>query len=561
MNKRPREPRNTIGSRPPPGATAQSGRGPGLSRSKPLGPHDIQVLLKRGYDALNDKRLDEASTCCKIVLSSAPKTVAAHFLVGLIANENNTAAMAVQAFGSVTTLDPKHAAAWAQLAKSLYRIGQVKRCEEAVEKAIEAGTRDPNVEDMIGGTLSQLGDQARARDFYARAVKKEPHSAQFNSNLGSSLIFLGQTDEAEVALDRAIKSNPAAAQAHWLKSSVRRVSDHEHLDELHKLMVKYKSSPEALSFLSYAAGKEHEDLGEWPEAFESFVQGGIAKKQVTEFHEDREIEMFSAFREEFTQEWLEQDFKGDPSPAPIFIIGQPRTGTTLVERIATSHSMVHSAGELQQFRLSINRHLEHLGGQISGPFSADHVRASSQIDPTFIGEAYLRSSSNMQGDLPRFVDKMPVNYLHVPLIVKALPNAKIIHLVRNPVDSCFSSFKQLFASAYFHSYDLEEMARHHVRYVKLMEYWRELLPGSFLDIEYEEVASDLEPNARRLIDHLELPWEDACLEFHKQDQAVNTASAVQVREKAHTRSVGRWRRYEDQLTPVTNILRSEDVSF
>lgn len=530
-------------------------------RPKALRPQDIHVLMKRGYKALTEKKYDEAGTCCKLILDAAPKTVPAHFLVGLIASENKNMGMAVHAFGSATTLDPSHAAAWVHLAQCYNKIGQSKRAQDAVEGAIKAGTKDPNVEDMIGGVLSLLGDQARAKVWYSRAVKKVPDSAQFNANLGSCLIFLGETEEAEIALDRALASNPAASQAHWLKSGLRRATDHHHLDELNTLMEKVKSPPEAVSFLSYAAGKEHEDLGEWPEAFECFVRGGAAKKETIDFDEAREIEMFDALREVFTPEWVEQDFKGAPSPAPIFIVGQPRTGTTLVERIITSHSMVHSAGELQQFRLSINRHLAQVAGTIGGPFSADHVRASGKIDPTFIGEAYLRSTSNMQGDLPRFVDKMPVNYLHVPLILKALPNAKIIHLVRNPVDSCFSSFKQLFSGAYFHSYDLEEMARHHARYVHLMEYWRELLPGRFLDVEYEDVVADLEPNARRLIDHLELPWEDACLNFHEQDQAVTTASAVQVREKAHTRSVDRWRKYETRLQPVLNILDQEGIKY
>jgi tetratricopeptide (TPR) repeat protein len=530
-----------------------------VSIPRKLSPREIQVLVKRGFEALTANRLDEAGACCKMVLSSSPKTVPAHFLVGLISVENKQTGMAVQAFGSVTTLDPSHAAGWAHLARSYYKIGQSKRAEDAIEHAIEAGTKDPKVEDMIGGMLSQLGDQARAKYWYSRAVKQTPDSAQFNSNLGSSLIFLGETDEAEIALDRALAANPAAAQAHWLKSSLRGATDHDHLDVLERLMERFKSAPEALSFLAYAAGKEYEDLGEWDNAFKCFVRGGAAKKEVIEYDEAREVEMFAAFRKTFTPEWVAQDFAGDPSPAPIFIIGQPRTGTTLVERITTAHSMVHSAGELQQFRLSINRHLEHLEGKVIGPFSADHVRASGKVDPTFIGQAYLRSSSNMQGDLPRFVDKMPVNYMHVPLIAKALPNAKIIHLVRNPVDSCFSSFKQLFAGAYYHSYTLEEMARHHLRYLQLMEYWRELLPGRFIDVEYEDVVANLEPNARRLIEHLELPWEDACLEFHTQDQAVTTASAVQVREKAHTRSVDRWREYESQLGPVLEILREGGV--
>ena len=158
------------------------------------------------------------------------------------------------------------------------------------------------------------------------------------------------------------------------------------------------------------------------------------------------------------------------------------------------------------------------------------------------------------------MDKLPQNYLMIPLILKALPNARIVHLVRDPMDACFASFKQLFADAYLHSYEQREMARHHARYRKLMDCWRERFPGRFFDISYEDTARNLEPNARALIEYLELPWEDACLNFHEQDGAVTTASAVQVREPAHTRSIGRWLRYEEQLTPMLAELQAANVS-
>jgi len=171
----------------------------------------------------------------------------------------------------------------------------------------------------------------------------------------------------------------------------------------------------------------------------------------------------------------------------------------------------------------------------------------------------MATTAKMRGDLPRFVDKLPPNYLYIPLILKALPKAKIVHLTRNPMDACFASFKQLFADAYPHSYDQEEMARHHARYFDMMRTWRERFPGRFFDVSYEETAGNLEPNARALIEFLELPWEDACLEFHTQKAAVATASAVQVRQPAHTKSVGRWRRYERQLEPMRRTLEKAGV--
>ena len=184
------------------------------------------------------------------------------------------------------------------------------------------------------------------------------------------------------------------------------------------------------------------------------------------------------------------------------------------------------------------------------------MHATADIDAKALGAEYLRASVPMRKGAPRFVDKLPGNYLNIPLILAALPNARIVHLTRNPLDSCFSSYKQLFADAYLHSYDQAEMARHHVRYAALMNYWREVFPGRFLDISYEETVADVEPYARQLIEFLGLAWEDACLEFYRRADAVTTASAVQVREKPHTRSVGRWRRYEQQLAPMRAILSS-----
>ena len=246
------------------------------------------------------------------------------------------------------------------------------------------------------------------------------------------------------------------------------------------------------------------------------------------------------------------------SPAPIFVVGQPRTGTTLVERIITAHPDATSAGELKQFGNAVRRLSNYSEPQ---RFSARLAEGAATIDMEKLGGLYIETSRKMAGDTPRFVDKLPLNFLYIPLILKALPNAKVVHLRRNPMDACFSSYKQLFADAYQHSYNQEEMARHQARYYRLMETWRERFGDRFFDIAYEDVASDLEPNARALIDYLELPWDDACLEFHKQKTAVATASAVQVRQPAHTKSIGRWRRYEQQLAPTRRVLEELGISL
>lgn len=509
-------------------------------------PGDIYRLLRQGFEALNSGRPEEAARLCQRILSLDRSRIEGHFLVGLAASELKDLRTAASAFGSVTKLDPKHAAGWAQLARVFMRLGQPARAEQALARAREVGSEDAAVEDLIGLVSSLLGDQKEARRWYRRAAARAPERPGYAVNLATAQIFLGETDAAEETLTTLIARHGDIAQAHWLMSSLRRAANRSRADEL---MMKAAAASEAQSkaFFAYAAGKEYEDCETWDAAFAAYDVGARAKRSIVDHDEAGETRMFESLRATFTAEWAAEAAEGCDDPSPIFVVGQPRTGTTLIERIITSHSMVESAGELQQFGLSVRR-LAKAGAATR--WSPEAIAASAKIDPKALGEEYLRASAPMRGGAPRFVDKLPGNYLHIPLILKALPNARIVHLTRDPMDSCFASFKQLFAEAYFHSYDQREMARHHIRYASLMAYWRSLFPGRFLDIAYEETVSDLEPNARRLIAFLGLDWQAACLDFHRQDASVATASAVQVREKAHTRSVGRWRRYGAALAPM-----------
>jgi len=514
--------------------------------------------LKEGFVHLSTGRLDDASGCCKRLLGAKPDLVEAHFLVGLIALELKQTWTAVRAFGSVTKLQPKHAAAWAQLASLFMGAGQPGRADLALSEATRHHDGNPTVLDLIGKVHGQLGDQEQAADWISKAVQKDSNNILFLVNLATNQMFLNNVEEAEGLLERILKIQPTNPNGHWILSNLKKASNDDHIRHLRKLVQQEHLHPQAMAFLCYGMGKELEDLEQWDEAFEAFERGAKARRSTLEFDEDAEIEMFDALIDTYTPQWLAEQPEGYDTPSPIFIVGQPRTGTTLVERIVTSHSQVHSAGELQQFSTSLRRLTDYRGQK---RFSAKLVEAGAGVDSFKLGKAYMVTTEKMRGGAPRFVDKLPSNFLYVPLILKALPNAKIIHLQRNPMDACFSSFKQLFADAYPHSYDQAEMARHHARYLHLMEVWRERFPGRFFDIRYERIASNLEPNARELIDYLELPWEDACLEFYKQETAVTTASTVQVRQPAHTRSIGRWRRYENQLAAMSSTLDSLNVDF
>ncbi len=536
--------------------------------SNHLAAEKLQQLLSSGFDYLSKGDIKNASECCQKVLAIDPKLVQGHFLVGLVGLEGQDRRTAFSAFQSVVQLDNDHAAAWAHLAKLYLSEGMVNLADAALRETRRIRTQDPLVLDLIGTTLSLMGEHTVAKSFFARANALHPKYPPFMLNLANNLVFNGESEHSQVVLEDIIHIQNDSPQAHWAIATSQKAKDDSHIKEMKKWVESWRNNPRALAFYQYAIGKEYEDLNQWDEAFEAFSQGASARRESIEYDEQAEIEMFDYLTENYTQNWLEDDGAANQdsdnqqqlnqSSAPIFVLGQPRTGTTLIERIITSHSQVHSAGELQQFGLALRRLSNY---QNPKRFSAELFAAVKELDATKIGNLYLQSSQRLQGETPYFVDKLPQNYLMIPLILKSLPNAKIVHLVRNPMDACFSSFKQLFADAYLHSYDQREMARHHVRYRNLMQVWRERFPDRFFEISYEATARDIEPNARQLIDYLGLPWEDACLNFHQQKTAVSTASAVQVREPAHTRSIDRWKKYEQKLQPMLATLIEHKVEF
>ena len=518
-------------------------------------PGQLRDLLRRGFQALTQGQISQAGEFCRQALQLKPDLVEGHFLVGLIALEAKDRDTAFKAFASVTKLQPNHAAAWAHLGKLFMGDGQVNRADAALSEAVKQEPDDPIVQDLIGSIYSLMSEYGLANEWFEKAVSKRSEYPPFMLNLANNYVYVGRLREAEKLLDKIVAIQPNSPQAHWSLAGARKANDDSHIAAMRQMLDVEGLPPRVQAFYYYGIGKELEDLEAWDEAFEAFRMGANARRQTVEYDEAAEIEMFDFLEENFDPAWIE-DGTGHDSAAPIFVLGQPRTGTTLIERIIGSHSQVHSAGELQQFSLAARRLSNHKDPK---RFSVGFFKASMGIDASKVGALYLESSERMRGNAPRFVDKLPQNYLLIPMIIKAFPNAKIVHLTRNPMDACFASYKQLFADAYLHSYNLEEMARHHCRYLHLMGVWRDRFPGRFFDIAYERTVQDLETHARQLIEYLELPWEDACLRFHEQDKAVSTASAVQVREPVHTRSIDRWRRYEKQLEPLRAELQQQGV--
>ena len=354
--------------------------------------------------------------------------------------------------------------------------------------------------------------------------------------------------------DRAIAITPANTGAHYHRSELKvfRQGDPD-LALLQALVARHDLPANKAPFIHFALAKALDDCGDYLHAFEYLRKGNDLKRKQVPYDEPAVAGDFRRITTVFDRELLNRfPGAGDPSSAPIFVLGMPRSGTTLVEQILASHPQVHGAGELTDLEKAARAVI----GETCQPLPfPDCVPALDGATLRRIGETYL-SRLPVPGDgRVRIVDKLPGNFLNIGLIRMILPNARIIHTVRDPIDTCVSCYSKLFAAGQYFSYDMRELARYYLRYSDLMTHWKSVLPPeAMLDVAYEDVVDDLEGQARRLIEYCGLPWDERCLSFHKTERRVRTASAVQVRQPLFRSSLQRWRKYEAGIGPLLEEL-------
>jgi hypothetical protein len=304
--------------------------------------------------------------------------------------------------------------------------------------------------------------------------------------------------------------------------------------------------------LLFALGTELDRRREFDAAFECFSRGNALRRRQQPFDPDRDRRLHGQLREVFTREFLaERVGQGNPDPAPIFIVGMPRSGSTLVEQILASHPAVDGTYELPELgQVARSAELERTDG-LAYPAVLHQLDAAALAG---LGAQYLALTRVHRGSAPRFTDKMPNNYLHVGLLALILPNARIINVRRHPLDTCLSCYMQLFAHGQSFSYDLRDLGEHYLQYQRLMDHWHSVLPGHVLDLQYEDLVADFEGQLRRLLDYCQLPWDDRCLSFHETRRAIRSASSEQVRRPLYGSASNRWRNYQHHLTPLLEPL-------
>jgi len=299
--------------------------------------------------------------------------------------------------------------------------------------------------------------------------------------------------------------------------------------------------------------KELEDIGEYNESFAALSEGNRIKRSTLAYDVRNDLDGMQKVMAHYSREALAQAAPGEPAAGPIFIVGMPRTGTTLVERILGSHADVVSLGELVDFPAEMTALAERVYVSTAST-EPDFLRASLQMDFAELGRNYLKAVQPLAAGRRHFVDKLPFNFRYCGLIHQALPNAKIVHLTRDPLDTCYAVYKTLFINAYHYSYQLDELAQFYIAYRQTMAHWHAVMPGVICDVSYEDLVADPPAQCRRLLEWCGLPWQDDVLDFHRSRVASTTASTAQVRRPIYTSSVKKWRNFESQLQPVVRRL-------
>jgi tetratricopeptide (TPR) repeat protein len=475
----------------------------------------------RGEICRRLKRFDEAVAEATAATRLANNDAEAHYNLGLALADREDYAAAVKSYRRAVELDPRHGRAL----------------------------------NNMGSALEKLDDKPAAADAYRAAIAIDPRHLEAQNNLGSILSQNGDIDGARACFEKALEVEPRSVLGHYNSSTIKRYAAGDPaIAILESLAPGAESLPqEDRARLFFALGKMRDDLGRYDDAFAAYAEGNRLQAATLGFNEARGEQQAVNIVKHFDANLLAKlQGIGNPDPTPVFIVGMPRSGTTLIEQILSSHAQAYGAGELKDLHDVVGE----LANVAPGMPFPQTITTLAPATIRGIGDRYLERIHKLAPTAARITDKMPGNFHYLGLIHLALPNAKIIHSVRDPMDSCLSCYTHLFNDTMDFAYDLGTLGRYYVRYMKLMQHWHSVLPKGFiLDVRYEEVVDDVEGQTRRMLEHIGLPWDAKCLEFYNNDRPVRTASLAQVRRPIYKSSVEGWRRFEKQLAPLLEIVK------
>ncbi len=496
---------------------------------------------------------EEAEKICRQVLREHPNEVDAMRLLASIANKLEQRDDAIILLERAVELKPKFAGAWADLAETYTESEKFGEALDAVQRVIKLQPNMPFGHMIRGSILGKKDDHEGAINAFKEALEIEPEHIGSNMGLGNTLKTIGRYDEAVKSYKKCIEAQPLFSEAYWSLANLKTYSfDDDEIKNMEKHVQSQDLTPASKAFFHIAIANAKEKQMKYGEAWYHFHTGNELRR-TSEIYDSVTTQVtHDALIETFDEEFVNSTKgSGCQSDAPIFILGLPRSGSTLIEQILASHSQVEGTRELPDISLLGRRLTKSKPPGIKYP---DAVKHMTDEEKTEYGESYLETSKRYRTDKPRFIDKMPNNFAHIGFIKTILPNAKIINAKRHPLDSCVSSFKQLFYKGQSWSYDLFEIGEYYLEYERMMDHWHSLYPGEIYDIQYENIVNNQEDESRALIEYCGLDWEDSCLKFYENKRSVNTASSEQVRQPIYKGAMYAWKNYESEIGALKDIL-------
>ncbi len=524
-----------------------------------LNPDRPEAHTNLGNEFQAQGRLDEAIACHRRAIVLKPDFAPAYYNLGNALDGKGLLDQAMACHRRAIELQPDYPEAYNNLGNVLHARGLCADAAACYRGALALRPCYVEACNNLGNALREQGCLDEAVACHRRAIALQPDFAPAYGNLGSELQEQGLFDDAFRAFEKAVEHAPGSGTFyHRLAGTGRVTAGSPHLRRMEALAGDMAALPETeqmeLHFaLGIVYGAEGGGDGARAVSFRHLLEANRLKRRQIAYDEPATLAMFERIRRVFTAEALAAGDAGDPSTRPVFVVGMPRSGTTLVEQILASHPCMFGAGELPDLPRLLGA-LEADIAPLSWPEAVAALPPGALAD---VGAKYVNLIAARAPAAARIVDKLPGNFLRLGLIHLALPRARIIHVRRDPVDTCLSCFARLFAGHLPYAYDLAELGRFYKSYDILMAHWRQVLPaGVMLEVNYEDVVADIEGQASRLIDHCGLPWHDGCLAFHENRRAVQTHSAIQVRRPLYGSSVGRWHAYGCLARPLLDALAS-----
>ena len=507
-------------------------------------------LLYKGVRHLHASRYRKAEDAFKKVLMEDENNIDALRFMGILAFKSGNHDIAEAVLTKALKLDPTYSLVWANLAQVFSVTGQLDKAKKSFKNILNMDPKNGLIWAEYGTVLTKLANYREGRDAYLKALEFKPNSPRVHLSLGHVYKTMGEINASINSYKNTIIQNNLSGEAYWSLANLKTYSFSENEIKDMEKTLKGDMSDIERSQMHFALGKAYEVQKDFDRSFRNYYKGNTVKKGLIKYSSDDTSDNTRRILDFFSNENINNLSKSSTNnPDPIFVLGMPRSGSTLVDQIISSHSKVDGTQELPniiKIAAELNNHKQNSYPEV--------LKELDDLKISKLGEDYISETTWARDNAPFFIDKMPNNFIHIGLIKTILPNAKIIDTRRDPMDTCFSCFKQFFARGQLFTYSMEDLGNYYADYIRAMNHWHKVYGKDIFTIHYDDVINKTEETIRELIDYCNLPFEQECLEFYKSSRPVKTPSAEQVRQPIYKSGLNYWKNYEKHLLPLKKII-------